>query len=1032
MWSLKCNHSFPSHFCNRRLSNGGRPSLCPCNSRCPIASEEMFSSVTVPKTAPMRHFAALAANHEAPINPPDLSHAGDHIQLISQQLSSQQMDTADQASPSTALKHLTDNLSTFFPSEINVSLQGEFKELFNSLFLQFSEAVTKLSSNESGFKELFSSLSLQFSDALNKISYEGELVSSFSLQLSDTVSKFKNEDLNQLFGQLYMQISDRNEGFIHSTEEMIQETEDSVAQAASQLVPLFMRTVEKLKDYSNDVQFSPDHVKDYISEALSQLNDVLSHPENLPVQLDDVSNYLNNVFMYLSNAISYPYDALSFTQGVPHDADSTPFLYNPIVLVTIGSAFALIAVQITSNVRKPNLSDGTDLPSRYDPDAIEAYFNKRPGAIYLRLLEVVYQFSSFVTSLLIDKASGLEKENEKVRAVELVGLIAKLGPTAIKIGQALSIRPDILPVAYIEELQKLQDRVPPFPNAEAKKLILDGVGKPVEELFTEFSSETVAAASLGQVYKAKLRESGDIVAVKVQRPGVLEGICRDLYLFRSGARIVQSIPNVRSNLVALLDNWASRFFDELDYVREGENAIQFSKNMESLPNIVVPAVYMQYTSRKVLTTRWVEGEKLSESKSGDLLQLVKVALNCYLMQLLESGFLHADPHPGNLLRTDNGSLCVLDYGLMTQISVDQQYAFIDYISHLVNADYALVAEDLVKLGFVPPELVDPEKTASVVPQLGRVLGELVQGGGARKINFQQITDDLSAIARDYVFVIPPYFALILRAFSVLEGIGLAADPDYAIVQDCYPYLCKRLITDDSPRTRAALKYFVYAGKEQLDVTRAENIITGFQTFQSLTVIAPAKSEGSSRVSQPTVDFAAKQVLSLVFAPKGSYLQELLLTELVRVVDALSRDAVAEIWQYFASRALISLPPAFTAPKSWPIPLPGLLFGSSRVATLSTQDQQSLEAVKRLWVLLEPQFIQRPSRLEMREAAGSMLPLISDLFPGMVNTGQRFVLMLLQRQALRLADDLDGKQSVTEWDRDPSAFARKVRPLMRGS
>lgn len=887
------------------------------------------------------------------------------------------------------IQKLTENISTQEISRAGESTGAALQQLADNLFGLFLNQQNALRQGE--FNELVSALSSQFSDAL---------------------SELRSEDLNDMLRELATQISERNETLSQSGEE--------IAQVASQLGPLLSETVEKLKTYPNDVLIDPNKVPTFLNDALTYLNDVITHPNDVPSYLNDVPTYLSNLLAYLNDVLAYPNDG----------AGSSLLASNIILPTTVGSSFVLLVVGIALNARKSSPLEGKDLPSRYDPDAIEAYFRKRTTDVYSRLLQIVYAFSSFATTLLIDKMTGSMKENEKVRAAELVGLIAKLGPTAIKIGQALSIRPDILPIAYLEELQKLQDRVPPFSNDEAKRLILQGLGKPVEEVYTELSMEPIAAASLGQVYKAKLRDSGDIVAVKVQRPGVLEGICRDLYLLRTGAQIAQSIPNVRSNLVALLDNWAFRFFDELDYVQEGENALQFAKNMETLPNIVVPTVYMQHTSRKVLTTQWVEGEKLSESRAEDLLQLVKVALNCYLMQLLESGFLHADPHPGNLLRTQNGCLCVLDYGLMTQITLDQQYAFIDYISHLVNADYALVAEDLVKLGFVPPELVDPAKTAAVVPQLSRVLGELVQGGGARKVNFQQITEDLSTISRDYVFVIPPYFSLILRAFSVLEGIGLAADPDYTILNDCYPYLCKRLITDDSPRTRAALKYFVYAGNEQLDVTRAENIISGFQTFQMLTAVTPVKSGNSNRLYQPSVDLAAKQVLYSVFSPNGSYLQELLLTELVRIVDALSRDAVAEIWQYFASRALVSLPPALTAPKSWPIPLPGLLFGSSRVATLSAKDHQSLEAVKRLWVLLEPQFIQRPSRQEMREAAGSMIPLISDLFPGVVNTSQRFVLMLLQRQALRLADDLDGKQSVAEWDRDPSAFARRIRPLMR--
>jgi aarF domain-containing kinase len=120
----------------------------------------------------------------------------------------------------------------------------------------------------------------------------------------------------------------------------------------------------------------------------------------------------------------------------------------------------------------------------------------------------------------------------------------------------------------LEELQKLQDRVPPFSNEDAKRLVLEGLGKPVEDIYSELSTEPVAAASLGQVYKGRLRETGDIVAIKVQRPGVLEGISRDLFLLRQGARVVELIPSVQSDLVALIDTWAFRFFDELDYVQE--------------------------------------------------------------------------------------------------------------------------------------------------------------------------------------------------------------------------------------------------------------------------------------------------------------------------------------------------------------------------------------------------------------------------------------------------------------------------------
>lgn len=695
----------------------------------------------------------------------------------------------------------------------------------------------------------------------------------------------------------------------------------------------------------------------------------------------------------------------------------------------IAAAITLAAVVGSSVVTVNNNNDRSSeekdtLPLRYDPEAIAAYFEKRPLAVVSRLLEVILDCSYIALGLASDSATDKVKVNEKQRATEFVDLITKLGPTTIKIGQALSIRPDILPVAYLEELQKLQDKVPPFSSEVGKHMIEEGLGRPVEEVLTELSAEPVAAASLGQVYRGTLREEGETVAVKVQRPGVLEGISRDLFLLRNAAQALQYLPSIQSDLVALLDNWAFRFFDELDYVQEGKNTERFAENMKSIPNIKVPRVFMKYTSRKVLMTEWVEGEKLSESREGDLLLLVNTALNCYLIQLLESGFLHADPHPGNLLRTTDGCLCVLDFGLMTEVTEEQRYTFIEYISHLVNSDYEKVADDLVRLGFVPPELVDPVKTAEAVPQLSRVFSQLTQGGGARKVNVQQVTDDLAKISEDYVFVLPPYFALILKAFSVLEGIGLEADPDYAIVNGCYPYLSKRLITDDSLRTRAALKYFLYGESDRLDVKRVEDILGGFENFKKLTMV-PTTADDPGK-SLPPVDPAAKEVLLLLFSPNGSFLQDLLLTELVRAVDALSREALAELWAFFASQALFPLPAELSAPKSWLIPLPSLFFGPRRIASLSQDDEYSLDTVKRLWVLAEPQFRQTTFVSGIPELVQGVIPMMPDLFPGIVMTAQRFILMLLQRQALRLADDLDGKNSVLVWERDPTAFARQVR------
>lgn len=777
---------------------------------------------------------------------------------------------------------------------------------------------------------------------------------------------------------------------------------------------------------------SASHLSANVGHKLGQLASAVDEPSS-SAAASNASNAVHSAFASLSMAISEQPGALPLVAGGG----------GALLAIALARAVAVSGAgrrDLGKRVGQP--ARGDELPLRYDPDAIAAYFRRRPLPVIARSLRILAECSVLVAQIYIDRARGRARENELLRAKQMVDLITSLGPTAIKVGQALSIRPDLLPLAYLEELQTLQDRVPAFSSDEARAIILEGLGARADDVFSGMSPAPVAAASLGQVYKAKIAGTGETVAVKVQRPQVLEGISRDLYVLRIVAGLMCHLPNNHTDFRDVLDTWARRFFDELDYMQEGRNAIRFAEDMKALKNVRVPRVYMEYTSRKVLTTEWVEGEKLSDSRAGDMSTLVTTALNCYLIQLLETGFLHADPHPGNLLRTPDGRLCVLDFGLMTEVTIDQRYALIEYISHLVNEDYARVAEDLVVLGFVPPDLVDPEKTAAVVPQLAKVLGQLIKGGGARKVNVAEVTDELSRMAEDYVFVIPPYFALILRAFGVLEGIGLDNDPDYAIVDECYPYLSKRLITDDSPRARAALRYFLYGKGDRLDVARVENLAAGFQTFRDLMQPAPGTAlalPASAASIQPgtvarrppppaAVDPAAKQALMLVFAPEGSFLQELLLAELVRAVDALSREAQAWAWAMLASQALLPLPAGLSTPGSWPLPLPGMVLGivsgAWPSARLSAEDRLTLDTAKRIWTLLEPQ-LAAPS-----SAGTTQVPfdLFRDMAPGVTTAAQRFLVMLTQRQALRFADDLDGRNSVSEWEKDPAALARSIRPF----
>ena len=255
------------------------------------------------------------------------------------------------------------------------------------------------------------------------------------------------------------------------------------------------------------------------------------------------------------------------------------------------------------------------------------------------------------------------------------------------------------------ELQKLCDKVPSFDSKIAYATIERELQNTVDDIFSEITPEPVAAASLGQVYKAKLRATGDTVAVKVQRPGVLETVSLDLYLARQVGLLARKIPSLtdRIDVVALLDEFAYRFYQELDYNLECENGIRIKDYMSVLPMVKIPDNYPDYTSRRVHVAEWVDGEKLSQSTADDVGALVNLGVITYLTQLLESGFFHADPHPGNMLRTKDGKLCILDFGLMTEITDDQKYGMVEAIAHLINRDYTEIGQDFKNLDFIPPE-----------------------------------------------------------------------------------------------------------------------------------------------------------------------------------------------------------------------------------------------------------------------------------------------------------------------------------------
>lgn len=528
------------------------------------------------------------------------------------------------------------------------------------------------------------------------------------------------------------------------------------------------------------------------------------------------------------------------------------------------------------------------LPLRYDPVFLKEYFDQRPALVYKRLGQILGNAGPLLTKILLDVATKKTKQNEVKRAIQFRDIITSLGPFFIKLGQALSIRPDILSPRVMVEMQQLCDKVPSYDSKVAFATIERELGRPVEEVYSKITPEPIAAASLGQVYRATLRATGEEVAVKVQRPFVLETVSLDLYLMRELGLRLKKVPFLaeRTDLVALIDEFAPRFYDELDYTLECQNGIRIQEYMRGVENIIVPTNYPDYTSRRVFTAEWIDGEKLSQSTADDVSTLVNAGVVAYLTQLLESGFFHADPHPGNLIRTPEGKLCLLDFGLMTELTDDQKYGMIEAIAHLIHRDYSRIGDDFKKLGFIPED-VDVEP---IVPALTRVFDAALAGGGAKSINFNDLAADLAQITFEYPFRIPPYFALVIRAIGVLEGIALVANPEFAIVDEAYPYIAQRLLKDDTPRLRAALRYMVYGKDNVFDVERMIDLFQAFETFAATQGAPTAAAKALGGANNDNV----RDALYFVFSEEGRFFREFILDETVKGVDCLSRDAVREL------------------------------------------------------------------------------------------------------------------------------------------
>ncbi|KAA8521461.1 hypothetical protein F0562_012129 [Nyssa sinensis] len=502
----------------------------------------------------------------------------------------------------------------------------------------------------------------------------------------------------------------------------------------------------------------------------------------------------------------------------------------------------------------------------------------------------------------------------KKRSIKFRETLIRLGPFYVKLGQALSTRPDILPTVYCKELVKLQDQIPPFPTHIAIKSIESQLGVPISQIFADISTEPIAAASLGQVYKAHLH-SGELVAVKVQRPGMSLMLTLDALLFHMIGGQLKRFAKARKDLLVAVNEMVRHMFEEIDYILEGQNAERFASlyachpyndqnsskvggnavEYEKTNRIKVPKIYWNLTRKAVLTMEWIDGIKLTDEIGLEQAflnhkELIDQGLYCSLRQLLEVGFFHADPHPGNLVATKEGSLAYFDFGMMGDIPHHYRVGLIQVLVHFVNRDSLGLANDFLSLGFIP----EGADILSVSDALQASFGD----GTRQSQDFQAIMSQLYDVMYEFNFSLPPDYALVIRALGSLEGTAKVLDPDFKVVESAYPFIIGRLLVDPHPDMRRILRELLICNDGSIRWNRLERLIAAISQQASESAGEPLHPQKNS--SNPlgwkffdmrAVVAATEDLLQFILSDKGLRVRVFLVRDIIEVADIFLKDEV---------------------------------------------------------------------------------------------------------------------------------------------
>jgi ubiquinone biosynthesis protein len=375
------------------------------------------------------------------------------------------------------------------------------------------------------------------------------------------------------------------------------------------------------------------------------------------------------------------------------------------------------------------------------------------------------------------------------RGQRLVRAFTELGPTFIKLGQVLSTRPDILAPDFILALSELQDRVPGFPVSEVSRIIAEDLRAPIEQVFTDFNPDPVAAASLAQVHRARL-PSGEDVAVKVQRPGIAETIEHDLAILETIGRLIENrLPQYAVyDPKHIVREFAKSLRHELDFVREAQNAAICRANFRRDPNVVIPRVFEQCSSHRVLVLEYLDGVKVNdfpalERQGVDRRKLAAAGCLIYMKMIYEHGFFQADPHPGNLLVLPDGRIGILDYGMFTRIAEEDRHRIVDFLLAAFDRRADLIVRLMLESGSATAKVDEPALRNDVLDLLDRYYGVAL-----KRIPLGQVIRDLLAIQRHHNIRMPGGTTMLLRGLGTVEGLGLVIDPEFNFMQQMAPFV----------------------------------------------------------------------------------------------------------------------------------------------------------------------------------------------------------------------------------------------------